>query len=410
MLPFELFISLRYLLARRKEKFISIITFLSIGGVALSVMTLIIVIAVMTGFEKDMKEKILGASAHVVITADVPIADPYAVVDMAAKREHVVAATPYVFGQIILRIRNRVIGVVVRGIDPEREPAVTNIGKKMKQGEFDLKDNDVLVGDELAKRFALMAGDRIRVISPSTVMTPLGPASRIMDCTVKGMFSFGMYDYDANMIYMNLKTAQKLFGLGGGVHGISLKLDKVERAETVKRDLMKSLTPPLYAYSWMDQNKNLFAALKTEKNVMFILLVLAIAVAATNIISTLIMVVMEKTKDIGVLKSIGFNARRIMGVFLLLGLTIGVIGMALGALCGSLFVAKIDAIETLVSKFTGYDVFPRDIYYLDKLPATIYPGDLLTICLSAVILAIVAALYPAWRAARLNPVEALRYE
>lgn len=410
MLPFELFISFRYLLAKRKEKFISIITFLSIGGVALSVMTLIIVIAVMTGFEKDMKEKILGASAQVTISADGPVEDPYAIIEMASKRDHVVAATPYVFGQVILRIRNRVIGVVARGIDVEREATVTNIQKKIREGTLALKDNGILVGEELAKRFALTVGDRIRVISPSTAMTPLGPASRIIDCTIEGIFNFGMYDYDANMIYTNLKTAQKLFGLGSDVHGISLKLDKVENAELVKRDLVKVLTPPLYAYSWIDQNKNLFAALKTEKNVMFILLVLAIAVAATNIISTLIMVVMEKTKDIGVLKSIGVNSRRIMGIFLLLGLTIGTIGMILGAIGGSLFVAKIDTIEMLVSKLTGVDVFPREIYYLDKLPATIFPADLVTICLSAVILAILAALYPAWRAARLNTVEALRYE
>ncbi|HRZ87128.1 MAG TPA: lipoprotein-releasing ABC transporter permease subunit [bacterium] len=410
MLPFELFISFRYLLAKRKEKFISIITFLSVGGVALSVMTLIIVIAVMTGFEKDMKEKILGASAQVTISADAPVSGPYKLVDLAMAQKHVTAAAPYVFGQVILKIRNRVIGVVARGIDVEREKTVTNLSRKITAGTYDLGDNDVLIGEEMAKRFGLMTGDRIRIISPSTVMTPLGPASRIIDCTIKGFFNYGMYEYDSNLVYLNLKTAQKLYGLGGDVHGVSIKLDRVENAEIVKQELMSQLRPPLYAYSWIDQNRNLFAALKTEKNVMFILLVLAIAVAATNIISTLIMMVMEKTKDIGIMKSIGVSSRGVMGIFLLVGLTIGIVGTLIGAAGGALFVAKIGTIEALVSKVTGVDVFPREIYYLDKLPATINGSDLTTICLCAVVLAILAAVYPAWRASRLNPVEALRYE
>ncbi|MFC2149858.1 FtsX-like permease family protein, partial [Candidatus Auribacterota bacterium] len=212
------------------------------------------------------------------------------------------------------------------------------------------------------------------------------------------------------LIYVNLQTGAKLFGLGDTVHGITLKLDDVENAYIVKKDLMSVLRPPLYAYTWMDQNKNLFAALRTEKNVMFILLVLAIAVAATNIISTLIMMVMEKTKDIGILKSIGVSSFGIMKIFLFLGLTIGLIGMVLGAIGGRLFVANIDKIEKLVSKLTGVDVFSREIYYLDKLPAVIHTSDFIAVCLCAVALSIIAAAYPAWRASRLDPVEALRYE
>ncbi len=411
MMPLEMRLGLRFLIAKRKEKFISIITVLSVGGVALSVMTLIVVLAVMSGFERDLREKILGTNAHLFVTSAGPLAGPYGLMEKIQKVKHVQASTPFIFGQVMLRVKDRVVGVVLRGIDTEREGQVTRVQKHIVQGDLAFGDNGIVLGQELAKRYGLFLGDTLTILSPTAVMTPLGPASRMIRCKVTGIFHSGMYEYDANMVYVSLKLGQQVFGLGDAVHGVSIRLDDVQHTPAAKQAVMNALPDPFMSVSsWVEQNKNLFSAIKTEKNVMFILLVLAIAVAATNIMSTLIMMVMEKTKDIGILKAVGMSSRRVLRIFLWEGLLVGVTGSLLGMAAGLWFVARIDRIEDLVSRWTGFDVFPRDIYYLDKLPAVIFPQDVLAIVVSAIGITLLGAIYPAIKAAAMNPVEALRYE
>ncbi len=406
---------LRFLLAKRKEKFISIITVLSVGGVALSVMTLIIVLAVMSGFERDLRDKILGTNAHLFVTSGGPVENPYQMLKTVGAVAHVQAATPYIFGQVLLRVRDRVVGVALRGIDAELEGKVTNVTKQIVSGDllFGLAttgENGIVIGQEFSKRFGVFMGDSITIMSPVAVMTPLGPASRMMHCRVTGLFHSGMFEYDSNMVYVSLALGQKIFGLGDGVHGISIRLDDVQNTPVAQKDVGTALAGQFIVSSWDEQNKNLFSAIKTEKNVMFILLVLAIAVAATNIMSTLIMMVMEKTKDIGVLKSVGMSSMRVLKIFLWEGFVVGFSGSLLGLIGGLWFVAKIDVIEGLVSRWTGFDVFPRDVYYLDKLPAIIFPADVATVVGCAMLITLLGAVYPAIKAASLNPVEALRYE
>ncbi len=409
-LPLEMGLGLRFLVAKRKEKFISIITFLSVGGVALSVMTLIVVLAVMSGFERDLRDKILGTNAHLFVTGNRAIENPYELLPKIDAVKHVQAATPYIFGQVIVRVRDRVVGVALRGIDPKLESQVTNVQKNIVSGDLSLPDNGIVIGQEISKRFGLFMGDTVTIMSPTAVMTPLGPASRMMRCKVTGIFHSGMYEYDANMVYVSLKLGQQIFGLGDSVHGISVRLDNVQHTPMAKDAILAALGGQWTVSSWVEQNKNLFSAIKTEKNVMFILLVMAIAVAATNIMSTLIMMVMEKTKDIGILKSVGMSSMRVLKIFLWEGLIVGTTGSLIGLVGGLWFVAKIDVIENFVSRWTGFDVFPRDIYYLDKLPAEIFPSDIAFIVASAIVITLLGAVYPAIKAACLNPVEALRYE
>ncbi len=423
-LPLRMGLGLCCLLAKRREKFISIITVLSVGGVALSVMTLIVVLAVMSGFERDLREKILGTNAHLFVTANAPVENAALVTARVARAAHVKAATPYIFGQVILRVRDRVVGVVLRGIDPERETTVTNIAKYIVAGDLSFREpagpdrtgaggevrHGIVIGQELSKRFGIFLGDTLTILSPTAVRTPLGPASRMVRCSVTGIFRSGMFEYDATMVYVTLSLGQKIFGLGDGVHGVSIALDDVRNTPAAKKAVESRIPAGLMVSSWVEQNKNLFSAIKTEKNVMFILLVLAIAVAATNIMSTLIMMVMEKTKDIGILKSVGMSSVRVLKIFLWEGLLVGVTGSLLGLLGGLWFVWKIDTIEKIVSRWTGFDVFPRDIYYLDKLPAVIFPSDVTVIVGCAIGITLLGAVYPAIKAAGLNPVEALRYE
>ena len=315
--------------------------------------------------------------------------------------------------------------MVLRGIDAQREEKVTSVGKQMVAGDLTFKGgeiaspaagglamtaNGIVIGQEFSKRFGIFLGDPLTILSPSAVMTPLGPASRMVHCQVTGIFHSGMFEYDANMVYVSLPLGQKIFGLGDAVHGISIRLDDVKHTPMAKDAVLAALQGPWMVASWVDQNRNLFSAIKTEKNVMFILLVLAIAVAATNIMSTLIMMVMEKTKDIGILKSVGMSSTRVLKIFLWEGVLVGVTGSVLGLIGGLWFVVKIDTIEKFVSRWTGFDVFPRDIYYLDRLPAVIFPSDVAVIVGCAVIITLLGAVYPAIKAACLNPVEALRYE
>ncbi|MCK4947971.1 MAG: ABC transporter permease [Candidatus Aureabacteria bacterium] len=405
-------IAQRYLLTKRKERFISVITFFSIGGVALSVMVLIVVIAVMTGFERDLKEKIIGVNAHLTIEGQ-GIVDNYAdVIKKVGKTPEVISATPFVHGQILVGIGNSITGVLLRGINIEDEKKVSLLSKYIRNKNLKWESDSILIGKEFSKKFQLYPGDKVEIILPITgVKSKLGFLKNRMVFEVSGIFDSGMYEYDANLLFIPLSTAQKIYVLGDGVHGISVRIEDIARANTVKRNLNEILLPMgLRAKSWADRNRRLFAALKTEKSVMFIVLAMAVAVAATNIISTLIMMVMEKTKDVGILKAIGLSSTGVLSIFLLEGIFIGVIGTFIGVTAAFIFLKYLDLIQGALERFAGFEVFPREIYYFESIPRFMDIGDVSIIAGAAMLITVLAAVYPAFKAAMLNPIEALRYE
>jgi lipoprotein-releasing system permease protein len=420
-MPFELFIGLRYLKAKRKSTFISIITFISIAGVALGVMALIVVLAVMTGFENDLKEKILGTNAHiVVIRSGAPMEDYQSVIEKLKSFKGVQAATPFIYNQVMLSSGKNVSGVVLRGIDVASDRLVTRLSKSVVEGSIDgltpkMEQGadttpGLMVGKELAKHLNLFLGDKVNVISPMGNITPLGMMPRMKPFKVTGIFNTGMFEYDSTLAYISLDQAQRFFDLGDTVTGIQLKVEDVYHTDELARSINREMGVNFYARDWMQMNKNILFALKTEKIVMFIILTLIVLVAAFGIASTLFMVVMEKTRDIAILKSMGATGASIMKIFVLEGLIIGVIGTLLGVVSGLLIALNLEPIITLIQKITGQNFFSKDIYYLDHFPSLVVPSDVVLISVTAVLISFLATLYPAWQASRMLPAEALRYE
>ncbi len=414
MIPgfFHLSLALRYIFSRRREKYISVISVLSLGGVAISVMTLLVVIAVMGGFERDLKDKITSLSSHITLQNETGILYNWAdLAKKAAAVPHVVGVSPYVMGQVMVKNGNKIFGAVIKGIDPETDRKVTDFSRYIDNPNLVLGDTDLVLGSEMRERVSLESGGTLRVLAPTDILTPLGPAPRIVHCRVAGFFNSGMYQYDVSFMLGSIKLGQKLFNLGAGVHGLEIRCEDPEQAWDVKTALLKALQDNrLTAETWMERNRNLFAAVKTEKKVMFVLLMLAVLVSAGNIISTLVMLVMEKTRDIGILKAFGVNDFGVLRVFFLVGTVIGSLGTALGTTLGLLFLRYIDAIAETVSKLTGVDVFPKEVYYLDKIPVFLSASDTCVIVLSALLVSLLSSVYPAWRAGNLRIVEALRYE
>lgn len=425
-MSYELFISLRYLKAKRRSAFISIITLISTAGVALGVMALIIVLAVMTGFEMDLKEKILGTNAHIVVLKNGGSIDDYPVLmERLGKYEGVIATTPFIYNQVMLASGKNVSGVVLRGIDPESDAKVTNLHKSMVAGKLSgllpepgssyLKDSQLqlpglVIGKELAKSLNLFIGDRVNVVSPMGNITPLGMVPKMKGFRVAGIFNTGMFEYDSTLAYVWIKDAQSFLGLGDAVTGIQLKVKDVYATTALSKKINNELGLSYHARDWMQMNKNILFALKTEKVVMFIILTLIVLVAAFGIASTLFMLVMEKTKDIAILKSMGASARSIMKIFILEGMIIGFSGTTVGVLSGLLIAKNLESIVGFVQKVTGFELFSRDVYYLDRFPSHVVTADVITISVTAVLISFVATLYPSWQASRLLPSEALRYE
>lgn len=420
-MPFELFIGLRYLKAKRKSTFISIITFISTAGVALGVMALIVVLAVMTGFENDLKEKILGTNAHiVVIRSGAPMEDYRSVIEKLKGFKGVQAATPFIYNQVMLSSGKNVSGVVLRGIDVATDRQVTRLSKSIVEGSIDSLDPvmgrgsdatpGLMVGKELAKHLNLFLGDKVNVISPMGNITPLGMMPRMKPFKVTGIFNTGMFEYDSTLAYVSLGQAQIFFDLGDTVTGIQLKVEDVYHTDELARSINREMGINFYARDWMQMNKNILFALKTEKIVMFIILTLIVLVAAFGIASTLFMVVMEKTRDIAILKSMGATGTSIMKIFVLEGLIIGVIGTLIGVGSGLLVALNLEPIIDVIQKITGQDFFSKDIYYLDHFPSLVVPSDVVLISVTAVLISFMATLYPAWQASRMLPAEALRYE
>jgi lipoprotein-releasing system permease protein len=414
---YEWFIGLRYLKAKRKQTFISIITFISIAGVTLGVLALIIVLAVMSGFEKTLKEKILGTQPHLVLLkANQEGMDHYEeVLKEAEKVKGVVSAAPFIFNQVMLSSESNVSGVVIKGIDPDRVGKVTELAHNMKAGRLqDLKGESdspgIILGVELAKHLGVSLNDAIQVVSPLGTMTPMGMMPKMKRFRVVGIFYSGMYEYDNTMAYLSLESAQTFFGMGDRVTGIEIKTNDIYKVKEIGKEIRQKLGFPFWTKDWMEMNRNLFSALKLEKIAMFIILVLIVLVAAFNIISTLIMVVMEKHKDIAILKSMGAPSRGILKIFVIEGGVIGVVGTALGTILGLGAAFNLEKITGLVENLFGFKILRPDVYYIDKLPSYVDPFTVGLIVVTSILITLFATLYPAWRASKLDPAEALRYE
>jgi lipoprotein-releasing system permease protein len=416
---YEWFIGLRYLKAKGKQTFISIITVISIAGVTVGVMALIVVLSVMSGFETTLKEKILGTQAHLVLLkASQEGMDDYE--EVAKKVEQVkgvVSAAPFIFNQVMLSSESNVSGVVLKGIDPDRVGKVTELAHNVKAGRLqDLRTGQegdlpgILLGVELAKHLSVSINDTLQVISPLGTITPMGMLPKMKRFRVKGIFQSGMYEYDNTLAYVSLESAQRFFSMGPRVTGIEIKTDDIYHVKGIGKEVRQEMGFPFWTKDWMEMNKNLFAALRLEKIAMFIILVLIVLVAAFNIISTLIMVVMEKNKDIAILKSMGVPSKGVLKIFIIEGLVIGFVGTILGTILGLGAAFNLEKITGFVENLFGFKILASDVYYIDKLPSQVNPLDVGLIVITAILISLLATLYPSWRASKLDPAEALRYE
>ncbi|CAG1065026.1 Lipoprotein-releasing system transmembrane protein LolE [uncultured bacterium] len=419
-MAYELFIGLRYLKAKRKQTFISVITFISILGITVGVTALIIVLSVMTGFEENLREKILGINANVVVTELGGQMRGYKEVsERVLEVPGVVGATPFTYNQAMISASGGVVGSVIRGLDLETTGTVTVLPDKIKEGSIEglrpplsagTESAGIIIGRELARNIGVSLGDTVNVISPMGTMTPAGPVPRMAAFKVAGIFELGMYEYDSSMAFISIENAQAFFRMGDAVTGVEVKITDIYEAEKIANDIMMEIKGPYWTRTWMEMNRNLFSALKLEKAAMFIILALIIMVAALNIISTLIMVVMEKGKDIAILKSLGATSGGIMRIFMIEGIVIGVIGTLLGTTLGVVAALNLEAIVQFIETVFQFKVLPPSIYYIDKFPSKVEPAFVAAIALISIGISFLATLYPSWQASRFDPVEGLRYE
>lgn len=405
---FELFLGIRYLKAKRKQRFISVITIISILGVMMGVMALVVVLSVMNGFRADLMSKILGVNSHVLVfNTRGPFINYNAVAEKVSKMDGVVAVTPFVYTQVMLNNAGRVSGAVLRGIDPKSVSNVLDFRKMLKGGTLTSLTTHqrfpgVIIGSELSKQIGALPGDIITVISPEGKLTPLGRSPNTQKFKVSALFDSGMYEYDASMAYIALQEAQQFLALGDRVTGLEVRVQNIYQSDKIAKTIEHELGPPYWTKDWKVMNRSLFSALKLEKLTMFIILTMIVLVGALNIISTLVMVVMEKTRDVAILRAMGATARSIMYIFMFQGLLVGVIGTAVGLVSGL-------GICHLLAKYKFISL-PSDVYYISTLPVRVELTDVTFVAVAAMVISFIATLYPSWYASKLNPVESFRYE
>ena len=429
-IPFQLLIGLRYVRSRRQigqdNRFISFISGLSMVGIALGVAALIVVLSVMNGFQKELRSRILGVTSHIeVVGMDGALQNWQQVAAQALTVPRVLAAAPYVQGQVMLNGRSQetgdgpvfpgsgVRGAVIRGIDPQQENTVADFNTHMKSGTLDsLQPGSfrIVLGSDLARALGVTVGDRVTVIAPEGVVTPAGVIPRIKSFEISGIFEFGMFEYDSGLALTDLQDAQVLFRLGQTVTGVRLKVDDPFNAPQIARSIAPELSEPAYLIDWSRKHANFFRAVQIEKRMMFLILFLIVAVAAFNIVSTLVMAVTDKRGDIAILRTLGASRGSIALIFMVQGALIGLIGLGLGVAGGVALAINIDTVVPAIERLFGIHFLSREVYFISELPSDLQWDDVITISITAFVLTLLATLYPSLRAARVQPAEALRHE
>jgi lipoprotein-releasing system permease protein len=406
---FELFLSIRYLRAKRKQAFISVITLISVLGVMIGVMALVVVLSVMNGFRADLMSKILGVKSHLLVLSHKGAFNDYKrVAERVGKVEGVVATTPFIHSQVMVNRSGNVSGAILRGIQPETAGNVLSIERNIKEGSLSSLNGSwdglptIIIGSELSKQLGAYPGDILNMVSPEGKLTPLGRVPNSQKYKVTAVFDSGMYEYDASMVFVSLKEAQAFLGFGDRVNGLEVRVKDAYKSDKVGIKIQDALGKQYWTKDWKVMNRSLFSALKLEKFAMFVILTMIVLVGALNIISTLVMVVMEKTRDVAILRAMGASAKSIMTIFMAQGLLVGLFG-TLAGLASGLGICHLLARYKFIS-------LPSDVYYITTLPVRVEFWDVCFVSLSAVVISFLATIYPSWYASKLNPVEAIRYE
>jgi lipoprotein-releasing system permease protein len=411
---YELLVGLRYTRAKRRNHFISFISLTSMMGIALGVAALIVVLSVMNGFQKEVRARILGVVAHVqILGGDNRLENWQSIAREAMADPHVKAAAPFVNAQGMLMLGATVRGVVVRGVVPDLERNVAELGLRMRAGRLEALvpgGFDIVLGAELARALGAQIGDKVTLIAPQGLVTPAGILPRLKQFNVVGVFEVGMFEYDSTLALIHLADAQKLYGMGDAASGVRLKLDDLFQAREVARDLSSRLRGDVYVSDWTRSHANYFRAVQIEKTMMFIILLLIVAVAAFNIVSTLVMAVTDKQADIAILRTLGASPAGILKIFMVQGALIGVIGTLIGVAVGVALALNIDVVVPFLERLFSIRFLSSEVYYITELPSDLQSGDVVAITAVSLLLSLLATVYPSLRAARVNPAEALRYE
>ena len=416
-LPFELFVGMRYTRAKRRNHFISFISMTSMIGIGLGVAALIVVLSVMNGFQEELRSRILGVASHLQITGpNNALSNWQEISDAVQPSSHVIGTAPYIMAQGMLSNGQAVQGAIIRGVLPSEEGKVSDLATHMRAGQLaDLKAGEfgIILGAELAQSLGIVLGDKVVLMAPQGQFTPTGVVPRIKQFTVVGLFQIGMYEYDAGLALIHMDDASKLYRMADNVSGIRLKLDDLFLAPEVSRDLavrLSNQSQALYLTDWTQEHANFFRAVQMEKRVMFIILALIVAVAAFNIVSTLVMAVTDKRADIAIMRTFGASPRSIMAIFMVQGALIGLLGTVIGAGFGVLIALNISTIVPFIEHLFHVQFLAKDVYYISELPSHLLWGDAVTIVLMSFVLSLLATLYPSWKASQMNPAEALRYD